>query len=152
MSLKLRIEADIKSAMLSREQFIVETLRTVKGVILNEEVAKGVRDAGLDDASIESLLAKEVKKRHEAAELFEKGGNSESAKKELKEAELLQAYLPKQLSEEEIKSVIDSVISETGASSAGQMGQVIGGVKAKVGNQADGALVARLVKQMLAQD
>ena len=107
MSLKQRIEADIKSAMLSREQFIVETLRTVKGVILNEEVAKGVRDAGLDDASIGSLLAKEVKKRHEAAELFEKGGNSESAEKELKEAELLQAYLPKQLSEEEIKSVID---------------------------------------------
>lgn len=149
MSLKQKIEDDLKSAMLSRDEFTVQTLRTVKGVILNEEVAKGLREEGLDDASIESIFAKEVKKRHEAAELFDQGGNSVSAEKERREAELLGGYLPKQLTEEELKSIISDAVSDLGAASAQQMGQVIGAVKARVGNQADGAVIAKLVKEQL---
>lgn len=149
MSLKQKIEDDLKTAMLARDEFVVETLRTVKGVILNEEVARGEREAGLDDASIESLLFKEVKKRHEAAELFDQGGNSISAEKERKEAELLQGYLPKQLSDEELDKIVSDVITEAGEVSIKDMGRVIGQVKQQTGNQADGAAIASMVKNKL---
>lgn len=149
MSLKAKIEDDLKTAMLSRDSFTVSTLRTVKGVILNEEVAKGVRESGLDDPSVEALLSKEVKKRFEAAELFEQGGNSDSALKERKEAEILQAYLPKQLSNEELEQVVSGVVAEAGDISVKDMGRIVGAVKAKVGNTADGAAIAKLVKQKL---
>lgn len=149
MTLKDRINDDLKQAMLSRDAFKVDTLRTIKGVVLNEEVAKGVREQGLDDASLESLLQKEVKKRYEAADLFDQGGNHESAEKERKEAELISQYLPEQMDEAEIAKLIDEVIIETGANSMQQMGQVIGAVKAKAGNAADGAVIAKLVKERL---
>lgn len=149
MSLKQKIEDDIKAAMLAHDSFTVETLRTVKGAILNKEVDRGVRETGLDDSATESLLSKEVKKRFEAAELFDKGGNSESAEKERKEAEILQAYLPEQLSDEELANIVSGVIAEAGDVSVKDMGRVIGLVKQKVGNQADGALIAKLVKEAL---
>lgn len=149
MTLKQRIEGDLKSAMLSHDSFVVETLRTIKGAILNEEVAKGMREAGLDDSSIETLLGKEVKKRFEAADLFDRGGNSESAEKERREAELLGQYLPEQMSEDELKEVIEAAITESGATSIQQMGQVIGAVRSAVGNSADGSVIAKLVKEQL---
>ena len=116
MTLKERIDADLKSALLARDAFLAEVLRGIKGVILNEEIAKSQRDEGLGDEAIMQLLQKEAKKRAESAELFEKGGNQESAEKELKEKEVIQKYLPEQMSEEELSEIIEKVIAETGAS------------------------------------
>lgn len=149
MSLVERINADLKTAMLARDAFTTETLRGLKAAILNEEVAKGLRDTGLADAAVEQLIAREAKKRDEAANLFEQGGNQASADKERAEKKLLQAYLPEQLDEAAVQAVIDEVVAELKPEGPKDMGRMIGAVKARVGNAADGALVARLVKSSL---
>lgn len=149
MTLKERINADLKNALLARDAFLAEVLRGLKGAILNEEIAKGQRDEGLGDEAIEQLLQKEVKKRDESAELFKKGGNEASAEKELKEREVIQGYLPEQMSEAELTAIIEKAISETGANSMKEMGQVIGKVRAEVGSKGDGSLVAKIVKTKL---
>src|SRR5664279_729675 len=110
--LKDRFNDDLKKAMLARDAFRVETLRTVKAAILNEEVAKGLRDEGLDDSAVEALFAREIKKRNESAGFFDQGGNAEAAEKERQEAVILQEYLPAQLTEEDLKVIIAAAISE----------------------------------------
>ena len=149
MPLKEQIDADLKTAMLARDAFRTDTLRGLKAAILNEEVAKGARETGLGDEVIEQLIAREAKKRDEAANLFEQGGNQESADKERAEKELLSAYLPEQLSEAEIQKLVDEAVAELQPEGMKDMGRVIGAVKAKAGNGADGALVAKLVKDSL---
>jgi uncharacterized protein YqeY len=149
MTLKQRIDADLKTAMLSGERLRVETLRGLKGAILNEEVARKQRDAGLDDVAIEQLLAKEAKKRTESAGFFDQGGNHEAAEKERAEKEIIDGYLPEQLSEDVIAALVAQVIADMNATDSQMMGQVIGKVRAKAGPGADGALIARLVKESL---
>lgn len=148
-TLKERIAQDYKRAMLARDAFVVETLSGIKAAILNEEVAKGVRDTGLADEQIEQLLVREAKKRDEAAELFAKGGREESAAKERAEKQLIARYLPEQMDEAAVQAVIDAVIAELQPEGPKDMGRVIGAVKAKTGSAADGALIARLVKAKL---
>lgn len=147
MTLKQRIDADVKSAMLARESERVDTLRVLKGAILNEEVATGQREQGLNDEAIEKVVAREIKKRDEAAELYEKGGNAPSAAKERAERKILSEYLPKQLSDDELAVVVQEVIGDL--EEGIHMGKVIGAVKQKVGNQADGARVAAVVQKAL---
>ena len=149
MALKERIAADFKTAMLARDAFTTELLSGLKAAILNEEVAKGSRDEGLPDDAIESLIAREVKKRDEAAGLFEQGGNQESADKERREAEVLKTYLPEQMSEADVRKLVEDTIAELKPEGMKDMGRVIGAVKAKAGNTADGALIANLVKTSL---
>lgn len=149
MALKARIDGDVKAAMLGGDKFKAEVLRGLKASILNEEVAAGKREAGLDDASIEQVVAREVKKRGESQALYEQNGRLELAENEQKEAEILSVYLPKQLTEDELQVIIDETIAALGVSSPADMGKVIGGVKAKVGNTASGAVVAGLVKKSL---
>lgn len=148
-TLKDRINADLKSAMLARDAVKTQTLQGLKSAILYEEVAKKVRDTGLDEAAIEQVIAREAKKRDEAAELFERGGNTASAEKERAEKVILSVYLPEQMSEAELQAVIAAVITEVQPDGMKDMGRVIGAVKAKVGTAADGALVAKLVKESL---
>ena len=124
-------------------------LRGLKAVILNEEVAKGLRETGLDDASIEQLIAREVKKRVDSAQQYEAAGRPELAETEKNEITILEVYLPEQLSEEDIKKTVVDIITTLGVSGPQAMGQVIGAVKGKLGNAADGATVARLVKEAL---
>lgn len=149
MSLTDRISADLKTAMLARDAFTTETLRGLRAAILNEEVAAGKRETGLNDEEVEKLIAREAKKREEAAGLFEQGGNQESADKERRERELLGQYLPEQLSEDEVKKLVETTVAEIQPEGMKDMGRVIGAVKAKAGNAADGALVAKLVKEKL---
>ena len=149
MALKERIAADFKTAMLARDSFTTELLSGLKAAILNEEVAKGVRDEGLADGAIEALIAREVKKRDEAAGLYEQGGNQTSADKERREAAVLKEYLPEQMSEADLQKVVDETIAELKPEGMKGMGRVIGAVKAKAGNTADGALIANLVKTSL---
>lgn len=147
--LKDRINADLKSAMLARDVVRTQTLQGLKAAILNEEVAQKVRDIGLAEQEIEKIIARECKKRDEAAELFDRGGNAESAAKERIEKEILQVYLPQQMSETELNELIEATIAEVKPAGMQDMGRVIGAVKAKAGNTADGALVARLTKEKL---
>ena len=131
------------------DRFRADVLRGLKAVILNEEVAKGLRETGLDDASIEQLIAREVKKRVDSAQQYEAAGRPELAETEKNEITILEVYLPEQLSEEDIKKTVVDIITTLGVSGPQAMGQVIGAVKGKLGNAADGATVARLVKEAL---
>jgi uncharacterized protein len=147
--LKDRINADLKTAMIARDTVKTQTLQGLKSAILYEEVAKKLRETGLGEAQIEQIVAREAKKRDEAAELFEKGGNAASAEKERTEKEYLKVYLPEQLSEDAIRVAVNEAISEVKPEGLKDMGRVIGVVKARLGNSADGALVAKLVKESL---
>jgi uncharacterized protein YqeY len=149
MALKQRIDNDLKAALLGGDRFVTETLRGLKAAVLNEEVAQNKRDAGLDDTSIEQIIAKEVKKRNESAALYEQNMREDSAADERREADILMQYLPKQLSEAELKTVVDAKVAEVGATDAKMMGQVIAAVKKDVGTSADGAMIAKLVKEAL---
>jgi uncharacterized protein YqeY len=148
-NLKERINADLKSAMIARDVVTTQTLQGLKSAILYEEVAKNLREAGLEEAAIEQVVAREVKKRDEAAELFEKGGNTASAEKERAEKKVLAIYLPEQMSEKELVAVVTDVIAKLKPEGPKDMGRVIGAVKAKVGNAGDGSLIAKLVKDSL---
>jgi uncharacterized protein len=149
VALKVQLDNDIKAALLSGDRFVAAVLRDFKAVILNEEVAQKKRDEGLDDEAIEKLIAREVKKRQESAALYQQAGRAELAENEVAESAVLEKYLPEQLSEADIQAFIDEAIATTGAAGPAAMGQVIGAVKAKVGNSADGATIARLVKNSL---
>lgn len=151
MSIKQQIDSDIKTAMLAGDKETVTTLRGLKAVILNVEVAKNAREAGLADDEVVALLQKEAKKRQESADLFAQGGNTEKQQAELTEKEIIGKYLPKQMDEAELAGVVDSVIAELGVSGMQAMGQVIGVVKAKTGASADGAMIARIVKDKLGE-
>lgn len=149
MSLKTTLDADTKAAMLGGDRFRADVLRGLKAAILNEEVAKGKRDEGLDDSAIEQVIAREVKKRYDSAQQYAAADRPELAEAEQAEAKVLEAYLPEQLSEDAIKKVVDETIAALGVSGPQAMGQVMGVVKGKLGNTADGATVAKLVKEAL---
>ncbi len=139
----------MKAALLGGDRFVGDTLRNLKAAILNEEVAQGKRDTGLDDAEIEKIIAREVKKRNESIAVYEANGRPELAEAERKEADVLAKYLPEQLSEEKLREIVAAKIKDLGVTDAKAMGQVIGAVKQQVGNSADGALLARIVKESL---
>ena len=143
--LKKQINADLKTAMLARNAFETTVLRGLKASILDEEVKLGKREEGLNNDEIETLVAREVKKRKEAAGLLDE----ERAKNELKEAEILSKYLPEMASEDEIRAAVKAEISAMGEVSIKQMGAIIGKMKAKFGNSADGAVLAKIVKEEL---
>ena len=147
--LKARIDQDLKAALLAGDRVLATTLRGLKSVILYAEVAKGAREQGLADDEIVVLLAKEAKKRQESADLYAQGGNQDKTDAELAEKKVIEAYLPKQLSDEELAAVVDQAIAKLGAVDMTAMGQVIGSVKQQVGGQADGGRIAQLVKQHL---
>ena len=140
-----QIESDLKSAMLAKEQLAVDVLRGLKTRLTNERIAKG-RD--LSEEENVALVKSEIKKRKEAAEAFKAGGRPEMAEKELQETGVLEKYMPAQMSEGEISAAIDAVISE-GALSAPDFGKAMGALKAKLGNSADGALLAKILKEKL---
>ncbi len=148
-TIKQRLQDDVKTAMLAGDSARLECLRGLKSAILYAEVAAGKREEGLSDDEILALLAKEAKKRQESADLYVQGGSQERADKELAEKVVIEAYLPEQMSEDELAQVIDEVISQVKPDSMQQMGQVIGQVKLRVGNSADGSVIARIVKERL---
>jgi hypothetical protein len=149
VALKDKINDDLKTALLGGNRFKGEVLRGLKSVILDEEVKQNKREEGLDDATIEQLVAREIKKRDDSATQYKAAGRPELSESELKEAEIISTYLPAQVSEEEIAQVIKKAITELGVNDMSGVGQVIGAVKKELGNTASGALVAQLVKNAL---
>lgn len=148
MSIKEQIDADLKAALLGGDKTLAMTLRGIKAVILNEEVAQGKRESGLPDEEVVRLLQREAKKRQESADLYGQGGNAEKQQAELAEKEVIAQYLPEQLSEEDIAKLVDAAIVEIGNEQQ-NMGRIIGAVKQKAGGSADGALIAKIVKERL---
>jgi uncharacterized protein YqeY len=146
-----KIESDLKSALLAGEKAKVETLRGLKSAILNEAIAQGAKDSGLDDGQIQKVLSKESKKRSEAAELYKKGGNEERAEAELAEKAVIDAYLPEQADESQITAAVDKAMAGMESPTMADMGRVIGLVKAELGPTADGAAIAKIVKEKLSQ-
>ena len=150
MSLKEKLQNDLTAAMRSRDEVKSSTIRMVLTAIKNEEVSgKEARD--LTDAEIITVLSREAKKRREAAEAFEQAGASDRAAAEKAEGVVIAEYLPKQLSESEIKELIAAAIVETGAAGPAQMGLVMKSLQPKIAGKADGGLVSTLVKAALAQ-
>ena len=148
-ALQQRIADEMKAALLGGDRFRGDLLRGLKAALLNEEVAKQKRDEGLSDTEVEAVLTREAKKRAESAALYEQNGREDLAEPERREGEIIQEFLPEQMSEADVQTVVDAKIAELGASDMSAMGQVIGAVKQQVGSAADGALVAKLVKETL---
>jgi uncharacterized protein YqeY len=145
-----KLREELKQAQLAKNEVKVATLRLLISEMTYAKVAKSVEK--LSDEDIISVIQKEAKKRKESIESFEKGGRPELAKKEQAELEILQSYLPEQISDEELTKIVMESITNTGASSMADMGKVIGMVMGKVGAKAEGARVSGLVKSKLLRE
>jgi uncharacterized protein YqeY len=149
MSLKEKLQTDLTSAMRNRDEVRSSTIRMILTSIKNEEVSgKEVRE--LNESELITVLSREAKKRREAAEAFDQAGAKDRAETERAEGAIIAEYLPKQLSESEVKELIEAAIRETGANSPAQMGLVMKNLQPKIAGKADGALVSSLVKAALA--
>lgn len=146
MSIKERLKTDLITAMKAKEQAKVETIRFVNAAIKRVEVDTR---KDLDDAAVIGILMNLAKQRRDSIDQFRKGGREDLASKEESELQLLQTYLPKQMSSEELGTVVAQVIKETGATSMKEMGTVIKAVMAKVAGQAEGSAVSDMVKKKL---
>src|SRR5690242_5776778 len=129
MSLKTKIDQDLKAALLGGDKSKATTLRGLKSAILYAEVDKGQRETGLSGDEIVVVLSKEAKKRQESADLYAQGGDPNRQQAELAEKAIIDAYLPAQMDESALVRLIDEAIKATGATDPSQMGQVIGQVK-----------------------
>lgn len=148
MNLKQTIEADIKKAMLAKDKDRLRALRGIKAAILLAETEKGA-SAELDHDAEVKLLSKAAKQRRDSATLYEEKGRNDLAEAEKSELEVINSYLPKQLSEEEIKAVLSKIIADTGASGPQDMGKVMGLATTQLAGQADGKLISLHVKNLL---
>jgi len=144
-----KIDADIKSAMLAGDKVKAEALRNIKSALQNEAIAQGVRDQGLSDEQSQKVLVREAKKRAEAAELYAKNGAKNRTAAELAEKELIETYLPEQASEDDVMKAVDEEMANAGEVSMTDMGRIIGAVRGRLGGSADGALIAKLVKEAI---
>lgn len=149
MSLRQQIDNDIKTAMLAKNKEELTALRSVKSLILLAETEKG--SSGEISLDVENkLLMKAAKQRKESAEIFQKEGREDLAKKELFELEVISRYLPKQLSEEEVSTQLKKVIEQVGAKGPQDMGKVMGVATKQLAGKADGKLISEIVKKLLA--
>ena len=148
MSIKEKLKNDLTEAIRSRNEIKSGTIRMVLAAIQVEEVA-GKEAKVLSDADIIKVLSREAKKRKEAVEAFTQGGRLDKAEQEAKEGEVIQSYLPEQLSDDEVKKIVEDAIKESGATTPAQMGQVMKIVQPKVAGKADGGFVSGLVKAAL---
>jgi uncharacterized protein len=140
----------VKEAMKAREERRLGTLRMMNSTIKNADIdARGQGKPQLSDEDLLGVFQKMIKQRQEAAELYEKGGRAELAAQERDEIAVISSYLPKQLSEDDVKAAISATIKETGAAGMKDMGKVIGALKAKYAGQMDFAKASGLVKAAL---
>jgi len=148
MSIKQLIEDDLKKSLLSGDKETTKTLKVIKSTILDSEIAKNKRDSGLEDGEIVDLLQKEVKKRQDTAEIYDKAGDKTRQQQELDEIQIIKKYLPEQMDEEEIRKIISELTGGENLEQK-QMGQIIGQVKQSTEGRADGSVIARLVKEVV---
>jgi uncharacterized protein len=148
MSLKERITSDMTAAMKSKEAARLSTLRMVKAAVQNREIEKG---GALTDDELTKLLQTLVKQRRDSVEQYEKAGRAELVEKERAEISVIEEYLPRAASREEIERAVEEAVAETGASSMKEMGAVMKAAQAKLGGAADGRTVSEIVRARLSR-
>lgn len=146
MSVMERLNQDMKQAMKDKAALKLSVIRMVKAALKNEEINQG---RPLSDDEELTILTRELKQRRESLHEFEKAGRDELASKTREEIDVLSAYLPAQLSEEEIRAIVREAIAATNASSKKEMGKVMGAIMPKVKGRADGTLVQKIVSEEL---
>jgi uncharacterized protein len=144
--LKDQIISDLTASMKARDELKTSTLRMLKAEIMKYEVSGA--DMKATDEVVTDLIKRGIKQRREASEGFEKGGNKESAQKELDEIKILETYMPKQMSEDEVKKIAKETIAQMKAGPS-DFGKVMGTVMGKTKGKADGTMVSRVVKELL---
>lgn len=149
MDLFDQISADIKAAMLAKDKVRLESLRGIKKEFLEAKTAKGADGTLTNDAAMK-ILAKMVKQRKETAQIYTEQNRPELAENELAEAAVIEEYLPKQLSDEELTAELRKIIEQVGATSAKEMGKVMGVASKALAGKADGRAISAKVKELLA--
>lgn len=142
------ISNDIKEAMKAKDKVALDTLRNIKKVLLEAKTAPGANDTVSDETAIK-LIQKLAKQGKESAELYSSQNRPELAQEELAQVAVMEKYLPKQLSEEEIKAVLTGIIEQTGASGPQDMGKVMGVATKQLAGKAEGKTISAIVKQLL---
>lgn len=147
MSLEITINDGIKTAMLAKEKIQLAALRAVKAEILLAKTTDGATE--ISDAAVLKIIQKLVKQRKESAAVYTQNNRPELAENELAEAAVLEVYLPKQLSSEELEVLLKTIISQVGATSAADMGKVMGVATKQLAGKADGRVISETVKKLL---
>jgi len=148
MSLEQKVMGELKTAMLAKDEAGLRSLRAIKAAIIVAKTAEGAKGEITEDDEIK-LLQKLVKSRKESLEIFQQQNRPELAKKEEEEIAVIEKFLPKQMSAEEIKAAVAAIIAETGASSPADMGKVMGAATKQLAGKADGKTISALVKELL---
>ena len=148
MSLEQKLLNDLKAAMKARDELSTSVLRMLKSQLMLEKTKKG-GEKELTDETVQQVFASYAKKLAEAVEQFEKGGRPDLVERHKAELEIVRGYLPKQAGENEIRSVIDEVVTATGASGLADLGKVMGPVMGRLKGRADGKLINQLVREKL---
>ncbi len=145
MNVEEKVNSEIKTAMLAKDAKRLEALRAIKSVVLLLKTSP----EGLNEDSVSKAIQKEVKKRKETAEIYKSQNRPDLEEVEMFQAAVMEEYLPKQLSEDEIKSELTEIIASVGATGAGDLGKVMGAASKHFAGKADNKIVSTLVKQML---
>ena len=148
MSLEQKVMAEMKEAMKSKNEAVLRSLRAIKAEIIKAKTEPGA-GGDLDEATEMKFLQKMMKQRKDSYEIFQQQGRVDLAEKEKEEMDVIEKFLPKQLSEEEIRQAVQIIIQETGASGAGDMGKVMGVASKQMAGKADGKLISTIVKALL---
>ena len=148
MSLADKINEDIKAAMRAKDKVTLESLRAVKSALLLAATEKGAGGDVSEKAEMQAIQ-RLVKQRKEAAEIFRGQGRDDLAEPEEAQAKVIEAYLPEQMSEDEVRSILADVVAQTGASGPQDMGRVMGAAMGKLQGKADGKLISSIVKELL---
>ncbi|CRL10532.1 GatB/YqeY domain-containing protein [Phaeobacter italicus] len=153
MDTRTRVNQALKQAMKDREASRLATLRLINAAIKDREIADRVdgESGGIGDAEVLAILGKMTKQRNESARAYEEGGRLDLAERELNEIAIIEEFLPKQLSDEEITEAVKAAVSDTGAESIRDMGKVMGALKGKYTGQMDFGKVGPMVKDQLCQ-
>lgn len=146
---KSKLQEELKQSMLAKNELRTSVLRLLLSAITYHEIQKGGAGYTATDEDVLEVVAREIKKRRESIEMYEKGNRQELADKEKQELEILQTFLPEQMSEEEVRKLVKEVIVTTGAKEQNEMGKVMGALMPKVKGKADGTLVSKIVREEL---
>jgi uncharacterized protein len=150
MGLEQKIMGDLKTAMLAKDEKSLRSLRAIKAAILLAKTSEGAAGELKEEEEIK-LLQKLVKQRKDSLEIFQQQNRTDLAQKEQEEIEVIEKFLPKQLSAEELKTLVSKIITEVGASSPADMGKVMGAATKQLAGKADGKTISALVKELLSK-
>jgi uncharacterized protein YqeY len=149
MTLRQQISSDLIDAMKAKDTQKRDALRSIDSAIKNEEIAQQKREEGLDDVAVIAIIKRLVKQRKDSIKQYQAGGRDDLVEQEQVELKIIEKYLPEQMSQEQVREVVEDVISKTGATSKADMGKVMGAVMSQLGDKTDGNTVRAIVDEIL---